>query len=129
MWSHCCHQLFSLVLGQCIQFNVQGIDFKMILMYPAWRAGTYIFIFSHRISLDARNAIFLYNCFGKNIPYEPMAMASRRCVRIIYNNSETFVFAGSSSIINSGLIFNPLQVYCGGIISLVLKAELLQLRF
>jgi hypothetical protein len=26
----------------------------MILMYPAWRAGTYIFIFSHRISaLDA----------------------------------------------------------------------------
>jgi hypothetical protein len=59
----------------------------------------------------------LYNCFGKNIPYK-MAMASRRCVRIIYNNSETFVFAGSSSIINSGLIFNPLQVYCGGIISL-----------
>jgi hypothetical protein len=47
---------------------------------------------------------------------------------IIYNNSETFVFAGSSSIVNSGLIFNPLQVYCGGIISLV-KAELLQLRF
>jgi hypothetical protein len=27
-----------------VQFNVQGIDFKMILMYP-FGAGTYIFIF------------------------------------------------------------------------------------
>jgi hypothetical protein len=56
--------LFSLVLGQHVFNLIQGIDFKMILMYPAWRAGP-IYLFSPRISaLDARNAI-LYNCFGR----------------------------------------------------------------
>jgi hypothetical protein len=54
------------------------IDFKMILMYPTWRAGTYIFIFP--IEFLPWMPGTLSSCIivsGRISHTEPMAMASR----------------------------------------------------